>query len=48
MRVGREKGNNPKFKTGSEGERRLLGKRCWQLVMKRQKNVWEITEKKKK
>ena len=31
------------------GERRLLGKRCWHLAMKRQKkDVWKRTEKKRK
>ena len=30
------------------GERRLLGRRCQQIVMKRQKkDVWKCTEKKK-
>ena len=29
-------------------ERRLLGSRCWLLVMKRQKiDVWKLTEKKR-
>ena len=27
------------------GERRLLRRRCWQLAMKRQKDVWRHTER---
>ena len=30
-------------------DRRLLGRRCWQLVMKRQKkDLWKYTEEKRK